>query len=216
MNEFGKHPSEQLQAIFSERPFQIQEPEKARIIFLGLDANYAEDLEQDHKLFQEFLGYMKDGVHYWKTEGIHTPMLKDYYRGGGKTYHRNFKKLGFTSDNAQDICFLELLNMCTFGNSTETSTGRALFSRFLNSPDNRSHLQRIAKLANDESKQIYICGDGKKTKEIFGNLNLFDARNVFAGKHFSAPNVSNKYLKAVGAALRNFLVNGEYVPKDLN
>ncbi|MBO7486549.1 MAG: hypothetical protein J6T84_10870 [Spirochaetaceae bacterium] len=213
MNEFGKHPSEQLQAIFSERPFQIQEPEKARIIFLGLDANYAEDLEQDHKLFQEFLGYMKDGVHYWKTEGIHTPMLKDYYRGGGKTYHRNFKKLGFTSDNAQDICFLELLNICTYGNST-TPNGQSIFRSFLNSFENQSHLERITALANDKNKQIYLCGG--KTAKLVNDLRLFNtnAKNVFAGMHFSAA-VSNDYLQTVGQALKNFLVTGEYVPKNL-
>jgi hypothetical protein len=46
MNGFGKNPSQRLQEAFSERPFQIQEPEKAKIIFLGLDANWDENIEQ--------------------------------------------------------------------------------------------------------------------------------------------------------------------------
>ena len=32
-------PTLKLQQVFSQRPFQIQEPKKTKIIFLGLDAN---------------------------------------------------------------------------------------------------------------------------------------------------------------------------------
>ena len=37
--KFSRHPSEELVALFSKRPYQGQSPEKARIIFLSSDAS---------------------------------------------------------------------------------------------------------------------------------------------------------------------------------
>ena len=48
-NNYGKHPSQKLQEVFSRRPFQLQEPEKAKFIILGLDANWDKDIEKDRK-----------------------------------------------------------------------------------------------------------------------------------------------------------------------
>lgn len=209
--EFREHPSKKLQDLFMQRPFQMQEPEKSRIIFLGLDANFNEDIENNHSLFEEFLDYMSDGVGYWKRENIHSPMLKSYYNGMGKKYHENFRKLGFTSDNAQDICFLEIINVCTCGNSTQNENK---FNSLLKSNSNMAHLKRIANLANDNSKQIFICG--KQTEKYIKELNLFDisAPNIFLGKHFSDA-ISNDYLEDVSKSLKTFLSTGKHVPKEL-
>lgn len=43
---YQQHPSTRLTALFHERPYQGAAPEEAAFIFIGLDANYAEDLER--------------------------------------------------------------------------------------------------------------------------------------------------------------------------
>lgn len=207
---FKKHPSEKLQEIFTQHPFQIQEPEKARIIFLGLDANFDFNLE-NQPLFEDFIDFMKDGIEYWKREKIHTPMLKSNYTGMGKKYHKKFQKLGFGPENAEDICFLELLNVCTCGKSTENTNS---FKKLLLSKTNQLHLQRITNIAADKTKQIYICG--KEVANYVRELNLFnlDAPNVFLGKHFSY-SVSNSYFANISKKLKYFLLTGKYLPKEI-
>lgn len=209
-DKFMQHPSERLQEIFAKRPFQIQEPENARIIFLGLDANFDYNLEE-HPLFEDFIDYIKDGIGYWKREKIHTPMLKNNYTGIGKTYHEKIQKLGFSPENAKDISFLELLNVCTCGSSTKNPKS---FRMLLLSESNQPHLQRIASLATDKTKQIYICGS--KVADYIQELNLFDlnASNIFLGKHFSAA-VSNDYFSEISKLLKKFLMTGNYIPKQL-
>lgn len=209
-DKFMKHPSERLQEIFAKRPFQIQEPEKARIIFLGLDANFDYNLEE-HPLFEDFIDFIKNGTEYWKREKIHTPMLKSNYTGMGKKYHEKFQKLGFDPENAEDICFLELLNVCTCGKSTENIKA---FRILLLSKSNQLHLQRIARLAADKTKQIYICGND--AANFIQELHLFDLNspNIFLGKHFSG-SVSNAYFSDISKLLKNFLMTGNYIPKQL-
>ncbi len=208
-DNFKIHPSEKLQKIFTQRPFQMQEPEKSRIIFLGLDANFDSDLEK-HPLFTDFVDYIRNGIEYWRREKIHTPMLKSNYTGMGKKYHMKFQKLGFGPENAEDICFLDLLNVCTCGKSTENPT---LFRKLLLSDSNQPHLQRISRLKNDKTKQFYICG--KEVAKTVIELNLFDlnAPNIFLGKHFSY-SVSNAYLASISMALKEFLLTGKYIPKE--
>ncbi len=140
MDKFGIHPSEKLQKLYIEKPYQIQEPEKAKIIFLGRDANWDINIET-HSMFSEFEEYLKDGVKYWQTHGYHTPMLKQKYKGAGKRYHEKFSTIGFTKDNAKDICFLELLGIPTYGKSS----GSKEYEKMLLDDSNKNHLTRIKK-----------------------------------------------------------------------
>ena len=213
LDAFGKHTSQKLQEVFSQRPFQIQEPEKAKIIFLGLDANFDKDLDTDADMFQEFIDYLKDGVGYWKKKGIHTPMLLDSYKLDGKPYHKRIQKMGLTSKYAQDICFLELLNVCTYGGKGKNNR---LYEMFLESESNKSHLNRIRLLAEDKSKQIYICG--KDVAEYIKKLRLFDitAPNVYMGNHFSARGLSNEDLENIGKTVKIFLETGKYISEIVN
>ena len=215
LDAFGKHTSQKLQEVFSQRPFQIQEPEKAKIIFLGLDANFDKNLETDKELFQEFLDYLEDGVGYWNKHGFHTPMLSKLYKSrAGKSYHQKFEMLGLTSKDAQDICFLELLNVCTFGKMSDDDNE---YKKLLNAESNKSHLNRISRLVKDQSKQIYICGT--KVVECIEKFQLFDitAPNVFVGKHFSDwSRCSPEYLKHVGKSIRIFLDTGKYLSETVN
>ncbi len=200
---FGKHPSEQLQNIFINRPYQIQIPEKAKVIFLSLDANWDIDIEKDSNYLNETLRYLSDGVKYWETEKIHTPMLKSYYNGDGKRYHKQFMKLGLSSENAKDICFMELLNVCTYGNST-SKEGKKEYLEILLSDENKEHLKRISKLANDKSKLIVIVGSA--TKRIINKLKLFNLsnENVIVCKHFSAA-ITDEYLYNLGNTIKTVL-----------
>jgi hypothetical protein len=188
-----------LQQIFSQRPFQIQEPEKAKIIFLGLDANSDKDIEKDECFFKEILEYLEDGVKYWKLNGYHTPMLKPDYKGNGRRYHKQFRKLGFSSNNADDICFLELLKYCTYGSSTKNNK---LFIERLCDNENKEHLDRIKRLF--EIKNI-IC-ISKSVKRIIDKMKLFDTDNdkIIIHTHFSGA-VTNKDLDDLAKRLLEYI-----------
>ena len=199
-NEFGKHPSEEIQKIFSQRPFQIQKPEKAKIIFLGLDANIDENIEHDKPFFDETLEYLRDGVKYWKSHEYHTPMLNLNYRGNGVRYHKQFCKLGITSNYAEDICFLELLNFCTYGKSS----GNPQFKEFLNGKSNQEHLERIRNLSN--MNKIICVSVG--VRNYIDELRLFNTKNENIIVHTNFANaISNEELKNLGSRLRKHLDN---------
>jgi hypothetical protein len=197
--EFGKHPSKKLQQIFSQRPFQIQEPEKAKIIFLGRYANWDINIEENKCFFKENLEYLRDGVKYWKDNGCHTPMLKPCYEGDGKKYHKQFCKLGFSSENADDICFFELLKYCTYGIA---SKNEKLFMKMLYSDENKDHLNRIKNFSKMENR---ICIP-KGLKPIIKKLELFDTNNEKIIIHTDFSNaVSNKELYDLGEKLLEFI-----------
>jgi len=203
---FGEHESVKLQDQFSQRPFQMQEPGKTKIIFLGRDANFDKDIEQNDCFFNEILDYLKDGIGYWKKnkeDNIHTPMLKPYYKGAGKRYHQKFRKLGFTSDNAKDICFLELLNCCTYGYS---SKNKGVFNKMVLDDKNKCHIELIKKLS--KKKNVKICIPyGLIT--IIEKLKLFETKseNIIPHTHFSS-SISNKDLESLKEELHKFL-NGK-------
>lgn len=200
---FGIHPSEKLQSIYEKHPYQIQCPEQAKIIFLSLDANFDINIERNSSYFDETLRYLSDGVKYWENEKIHTPMRKYYYKGNGKRYHEQFAKLGLTSNIAKDICFLELLNICTYGSST-TPEGKKEYLELLQREENKIHLKRIANLAKDKKKLIVIVGFN--TKKYILKLNLFDitAENIIICNHFSSA-ITDDYLYKLGNIIHTFL-----------
>ena len=197
-NEFGKHPSKELQTIYSQKPYQMQVPEKAKIIFLGLDANLDKNIEDNKLLFNEFIEYFKDGISYWKMHGFHTPILSKNYKGLGLKYHKSFSKLGITSNYAEKICFMELLNICTYGKSS----GKKQFLTFLNDTSNKVHLNRIRELAN--MKKIICISVG--VKNYINKLNLFntDNDNIIIHTHFSNA-IKDEELVKLGILLKNYL-----------
>lgn len=113
---YYKHPSTTLNRLFSNRPYQGTDPMKAKYLFIGLDANYAEDIDQSG-ISQEMYEYLDDGVLFWEKYGVHHPFLLDNYQGDGKFYHRSFSKIGFTQLHASEIAFVELLHLPTYGRS---------------------------------------------------------------------------------------------------
>lgn len=196
---FGKHPSAILQKIFMEKPYQLQEPEKANIIFLGRDANFAIDIEKD-KLFNEFLDYLNDGIKYWKTHNYHTPMLSPDYEGDGQRYHKQFRKIGFSSKDAENICFLELVKYPTFGQSSKYESQ---YMDMVLATENRDHLNRIKKLQKNNDIVIFIPNGLKKVIE---KINLFDiaSSNLAFHTHFSNA-ISDYEIGEIGQRARSVL-----------
>ena len=132
------HPSETLRRVFSARPFQGAEPERASFVFVGLDANYSADIEQS-AIFPQLLDYLSDGVAFWKRSGVHHPfLLAAYGNKDGAKYHRTFASIGFRPEHAPLVSFIEVLHLPTYGRS-------ALDVGDLDA----SHLQRLDRL---------ICG----------------------------------------------------------
>ncbi|MES3000411.1 MAG: hypothetical protein V4787_06935 [Pseudomonadota bacterium] len=113
---FQPHPSEKLNSLFSARPFQGASPDASRFLFVGLDANYAPDIE-DSPAFASIVDYHEDGVAFWRQHDVHHPFLLRSYSGDGRRYHQNFSKIGFTSRDAHRVCFTELLHVPTVGRS---------------------------------------------------------------------------------------------------
>ena len=108
------HPSQELRTQFRHRPYQGAEPSVATFLFVGLDANYAPDLERSPS-FVKVIEYHQDGVEFWRRYGVHHPFLLPEYHGDGRRYHRTFARIGFTPSHAHLVSFVELLHVPTVG-----------------------------------------------------------------------------------------------------
>lgn len=108
------HPSEKLNGLFENKPYQGAHPFEAKFLFLGLDANYAENIENQN-IFEQIVEYHENGVKFWQKYGIHHPFLLPNYKGDGKRFHQNFAKIGFLPCHAAYISFIELLHVPTVG-----------------------------------------------------------------------------------------------------
>lgn len=111
---YREHPSEALKVAFRAKPYQGVDPMSATCIFVGLDANYAPDVEGT-AIFNKILEYHEDGVGFWRTYGVHHPFMLPEYKGDGRFYHESFSRVGFTSEDAEKISFVELLDVATVG-----------------------------------------------------------------------------------------------------
>ena len=113
---YSSHPTEKLHELFSRKPFQGADPATARFLFFGLDANYDPHIEQ-RRYFSEITSYLEDGVRYWQTRGYHHPFRHPDYRGDGALYHRRFAGIGFKPEHAEQVSFVELIDVPTYGTS---------------------------------------------------------------------------------------------------
>ena len=109
------HPSERLVSLFKKTPWQGCNPATAQFLFVGLDANYAADIE---KSLPEVFDYLHSGVDFWRRTNVHHPFRLPRYHGSGKKYHSKFAKIGFTAKHAELVSFYELLHLPTVGVSS--------------------------------------------------------------------------------------------------
>ena len=109
-------------SLFNEKPYQGQDPSKAKILFLSSDANYSPEIS-NHDFFNHILEYQEDGVAFWKKYDVHHPFLLPNYpfskSKSGVPFHRNFSKIGLTSNHAHHVSFIELLDIPTIGNKSD-------------------------------------------------------------------------------------------------
>ncbi len=139
MNKYEKHPSKKLQKLFQLKQYQGQDPKYSKVLILGQDANYPRHMSD--KLLDAIEEYHMDGVSYWETHGdeYHHPFLLDIFKSevGGIRYHRQFRKLKLSSNYAEFISFVELLDEPTTG-----STGNENLDGFY-SMIKQEHIERL-------------------------------------------------------------------------
>jgi hypothetical protein len=151
------HPSEKLVSLFKEKPWQGCNPATAQFLFVGLDANYAADIE---KSLPEVFDYLHSGVDFWRRTNVHHPFRLPRYEGSGKKYHDKFAEIGFTSKHAELVSFVELLHLPTVGVSS------------LNYGDlSMEHLHSLAKIFDSgTAKYIFVSS---KVTELMRQTKLF-------------------------------------------
>lgn len=108
------HPSPELNALFAHKPYQGATPERARFLFIGLDANYEAEIETK-PIFSKIREYHNDGVAFWRKHGVHHPFLLPEYSGDGRHYHQSFSRIGFGPEHADLVSFVELFHVPTVG-----------------------------------------------------------------------------------------------------
>ncbi len=113
------HPSSVLNALFAKKPYQGIAPDKAKFLFVGLDANYGSQIEHQ-SIFPKIHEYHGDGIAFWHKYGVHHPFLLPEYSGDGKFYHRSFAQIGFKPEHANLVSFVELLHLPTVGRNKIT------------------------------------------------------------------------------------------------
>lgn len=146
----------------------------ASVIILGNDANYSEEISNT-EFFDYILEYQKDGVAFWKKYGIHHPFLHQQYPHGisklGMKYHKVFASLGISSENADSISFVELLDVATTGVSG--TSPKALYALV-----NENHLAYLKQVFLSAHPKIVVFSNGfklylKSIKQITNPLYAF-------------------------------------------
>ena len=217
MIDFGLHPSQELRALFAgmEIPHQGQDPRKARVIFVGTDANYSPLLSEHPSFFRRILEYHEDGVGFWHRHRVHHPFLLPEYpvprNTGGVPYHKKFSAMGLTPELAEHISFVELLDVPTTGR-TDTKLFWQLF--------NVEHARRLDQLFCEGSEHLVLLSnnvilrmlDIRKRDGLFlwlsssngqGLIKQIGQTQVHKVMHLSA-SVSLEQLQEIGRLIRSF------------
>lgn len=216
-DDYGIHPSSELVNVFSSQtfPHQGQEPHKAKIIIVGLDANYSPQLSQNSAFFEKILEYHEDGVAFWQKYNIHHPFLLDSYplkkNTGGVPYHRKFTWLGLDSSYASKVSFIELLPVPTTGRTSEESFWN-LFCL--------EHATKIDDLVNSPSGKIVLLSStlftrfmliAKQKHGVFhwlpsefrlGVMKTVGKSIIYGAPHFSSTTYKRQVFEQMGNELK--------------
>jgi hypothetical protein len=218
MTDYERHSSQLLQQLFTgqEFPHQGQDPWLARIVIVGLDANYSPEISQSEEFFKYVLEYHQDGVSFWKKHGVHHPFLLPSYplrkNTGGVPYHRKFSSMRLTSDYARHVSFIELLPVPTTG-----QTNRKRFWELFDV----EHAARIDRLVTTGAPRLVILSktlsqymlQAKKTRKVFGwlpdrfhlgEMKRVGETTIYGAPHFSSTTYEKKVFATLGDRLRQY------------
>ena len=211
------HPSKRLRELFAAMPvpYQGQDPRRASVLFVGLDANYSADVFEYPSFRNRIFEYHRDGVMFWRRYGVHHPFLLDEYplkrNQGGVPYHRKFARMGLTPDMADQVSFVELLPVPTTGSTTE--------KRFWELFD-LQHARQLERLFQEGSRRLILFPGSVLTKMLvaskrfdvfrwlpkqinWGLFERFSLTELHKVRHFSGA-ISAQQLASMGDLIRDF------------
>lgn len=138
---YNKHPSQNLNDLFRKKTYQGADPATAKYLFVGLDANFDKAIENS-EIFPSVVKYLENGVSFWKEKKIHHPFRLPEYKKDGDRYHRNFEKIGFKKEHAEEVSFIEIIEVPTYG-----------VSKLVKNDLNYTHLEYLNGLMNSNYKK---------------------------------------------------------------
>ena len=217
VDRYDIHPSKRLRELFESMPipYQGQDPSRASVLFVGLDANYSAEVFEHPAFRERIFEYHQDGVEFWRRHGVHHPFLLDEYplkrNQGGVPYHRKFSRMGLGPELADQISFVELLPVPTTGSTSETHFWR-LFDL--------KHARRLDQLLQQGSRRLVLLPQSVLTKmqaaskkyAVFqwlpksidwGQFHTFGETELHKVRHFSG-SVSLEQLSMLGHLVREF------------
>jgi len=205
------HPSSALNDLFAAKPYQGVAPDQATFLFVGLDANYDPEIGRK-PIFSKILEYHADGVAFWRANGVHHPFLLPEYSGGGRVYHRNFARIGFSPQHADLVSFTELLHVPTVGRNVLVAADLAL-----------SHLDLLnAVILDGPARHVFVSASVARLMrttrlfpwlprapiEYFGSLGVLfrdRSKTVYSHLHFSNYGKFQQQMTAESSAIRDLL-----------
>ena len=211
---FQPHPSHLLTEHFRKKPYQGADPHLARFLFVGLDANYAADVELS-AIYQSLLQYHEDGPRFWRDAGVHHPFLLPQYKGDGRRYHVTFAKIGFQPSHADLVSFIELLDRPTVGRSALVPSD--LGSEHLGLLRAAIFAGKAQFIFVSAGVQRLLVASGKfpelaAIRRTYGALRVLhedDDRAVFLHLHFSNYGKFEKQLQAEAKEIADLLVQSD-------
>lgn len=208
---YTAHPSSRLKALFAAKPYQGAPPDKAALLFIGLDANYAADIE-DTPIFPRVREYHQDGVQFWRKYRVHHPFLLPDYAGDGRHYHRSFARIGFGAEHAHMVSFVELIDVPTVGRSKLTPADLSkAHMRWLNSLVMEGSARqvfvssRVAMLMRTTGVFNWLTSRPVSEDATLAVLYSGEGRTVYSHLHFSVYGKYEARKKAEALAIRQLV-----------
>lgn len=203
---FTPHPSTKLNNLFVKKPYQGVNPFIAKFLFIGLDANYSESIESSD-VFEEICEYHMDSVSFWKKYNVHHPFLLPNYNGDGRLYHRNFAKIGFSACMADQISFVELLDVPTVGRNKLRPSDlndihlELLNDAILNGTKKHVFISASVLLLMKASKKFPWVNSTSKPSELLPLIYSKNENRVYKHLHFSNYGKFQQRLASEAAAI---------------
>ena len=207
------HPSLALVDLFEKKPYQGAIPDVAKFLFIGLDANYSQNIESE-VIFPRIVEYHENGELFWQRHGVHHPFLLPEFSGDGRFYHKSFSRIGFGPQHAGMVSFVELLHLPTIGRS-----------KLVVADLDREHLQKLNNwILHGDAEHIFLPSGvvrllratklfpwlPTKPVDSTGVLKILinkPGKHVYQHLHFSTYGKFEKHKREEAEAIRSLLVN---------